>query len=76
MAEDIPKVPVAHIHTSEAAINLDLVMRQLIDAQQELKTHQSSLNSLKQSILREEAQVRNSIIFFTPHMTMLMRILG
>lgn len=41
----------------EAATKLDLVMRQLVDAQQELKTHQSSLNLLKQSILRNEIQV-------------------
>ncbi|KAF8508213.1 hypothetical protein JB92DRAFT_2832462 [Gautieria morchelliformis] len=40
----------------EAATKLDLVMRQLADAQQELKIHQGTLDALKQSILRDEAQ--------------------
>ncbi|KAF8574989.1 hypothetical protein K439DRAFT_1398662 [Ramaria rubella] len=34
----------------EGAIKLDTVMRQLVDAQQELKAHQKSLDKLKQSI--------------------------
>ena len=51
-------------------------MRRLIDAQQELNTHQTSLDSLKQSILREEAQVQYRIFSFTYGMGMLMRGLG
>ncbi|KAF8516814.1 hypothetical protein BU17DRAFT_92414 [Hysterangium stoloniferum] len=38
----------------EAGGKLDLVMRQLIDAQQELKSHQECLNRLRQGILRGE----------------------
>lgn len=46
-------------------MELDLVMRQLIDAQKGLQAHQSTLDRIRQSILKKEDLVRSLILF--PH---------
>lgn len=42
---------------------MDAVMRQLLDAQSELLSHQESLDGIKQSILQGEVIVRHFYIF-------------